>query len=216
MHYNSYQPAKDGEFIVWAQNICSKCVANQTAWNLSKDEVTEFTDLESDAAYAADQNPETKNRQTKRRKQKAFADLKEFMARFTNAMEYNTAIPDNDIEAMGLRPRAHHHHEPDKIPDEAPGATVVTGQHHDMDIYASVPQFGHATEYLKRKGYYGIVVRTRKDGEEEWHDQYSTRLHVTMIFDAEDEGKYLTITVAWINPRMQAGPWSDEIHTLIN
>jgi hypothetical protein len=218
MHRKPYQPTKDGEFIAWAQNIRSESEKNEAAWNLLHDDVTELVDLEGEAtaAYIADQNPETKNRQTNKRKQRAFTDLKRFMSRYTNAMEYNKLVPDDAIEAMGLRPRSHHAHEPDPIPAESPALTIVSGRHHDMHIYASVPQLGHVTEYLKQKGYYGIIVRTRKDGEEHWHEEYSTSLHVTKIFDAEDESKYLTVAIAWINPRIQHGPWSDEIRALIN
>ncbi|MDR2119915.1 MAG: hypothetical protein LBP64_03450 [Tannerella sp.] len=44
----------------------------------------------------------------------------------------------------------------------------------------------------------------------------STRLHMTLLFDEADEGKHVTFTAAWINPRLQHGPWSDAIKVLIN
>ncbi|MDR2359653.1 MAG: hypothetical protein LBD87_07660, partial [Prevotellaceae bacterium] len=59
-------------------------------------------------------------------------------------------------------------------------------------------------------------VRYRKEDCEEWHSGYSTRLHTDLFFNGEDSGKRLILMAAWINPRLQQGPWSNEITVLIN
>jgi hypothetical protein len=43
-----------------------------------------------------------------------------------------------------------------------------------------------------------------------------TRLHYTLIFTDAEEGKHIRIQGAWINPRIQNGPWSEEVRELIN
>ncbi|MDR2140037.1 MAG: hypothetical protein LBP50_10890 [Tannerella sp.] len=218
MSRDHYQPVKDGEFIAWAENISAQSEAHKLEWMLSTEDVSELTSLTDDAkaSYEANLNRETKNFQTSQKKKVAFARLKRFLSYYSNSLEYNLHVPDEAILAMGLRPREHHAHQPDKPPGEAPNATVVAGQHHDITVYASIPEYGHAVEYLKRKGYYGIKVRYRKEGEDTWHEKVSTRLHVTLVFDETDEARHVEIEVAWINPRLEEGPWSDKVRALIN
>ncbi|MDR1405842.1 MAG: hypothetical protein LBI89_01380, partial [Prevotellaceae bacterium] len=80
----------------------------------------------------------------------------------------------------------------------------------------NIPQHGQPSEFLKKKGYHGFVVRYRKESETEWHERHTTRLHITLLFDSGDEGTHLLLTTAWINPRIQHGPWSDELRVLVN
>jgi hypothetical protein len=54
------------------------------------------------------------------------------------------------------------------------------------------------------------------DGENQWQSIVSTRLHYTLIFTDAEEGKYIRIQGAWVNPRMQNGPWSEEVRELVN
>jgi hypothetical protein len=212
------QPRKDADFIAWANNILTQCVARQTEWQLNAAQVTQFQDLFKGAwdAAAANRNPETANRLTAANKRVSFAALRAFLSTFVNILVANTAISEGDLQGMGLPSREHHFHEPLAPPTEAPENTAVVGQHHDIIIYVAIPQHGHPSEFLTKKGYHGFVVRYRKDGETEWHEEYSTRLHLTLLFDSEDEGKHVTVKTAWINPRIQRGPWSDEISVMIN
>jgi hypothetical protein len=212
------QPTKDADFISWARNINDECTLRQMEWHLDPDQVMQLNMLSgnADAAYQANLNPETANRRTAANKRTSFTVLKRFLSTFINVLVANTAISESDLEALGLPSREHHFHPALPVPNEAPVVTVVVGQHHDITVYVSIPQLGHPSEFLKKKGYHGFVIRYRKEGETEWHEEHSTRLHTTLIFDAEDEGKHLILTVAWINPRIQHGPWSDEDTVLIN
>jgi hypothetical protein len=218
MNKKRYQPTKDGDLIAWTKNIREQSTTHAAAWGLSNEDTSELNTRTEEArlAYEANENPETANRQTSKRKKVAFKQLKEFMSYFTNKLEYNRLVPDDAIEAMGLRPRDHQAHQPDPPPTEKPQINVVTGQHHDISIYASVPEYGHAVESLTRQGYYGFKVRFRIEGEETWHEQSSTRLQMTLVFDEACEGKHVELEAAWINPRLQEGPLSDKIRALIN
>jgi hypothetical protein len=212
------QPVRDADFIAWARNVTAKCQANQNTWGLNGTQVATLLTLmnAAETAWLANLNPETSSHQTAVTKRAAIDALREFLALYVPVLVANTAISEATLEAMGLPSRKHHFHEPIKIPDVSPGITAITGQHHDVDIYAAIPNHGHPTESVTRQEYYGLIIRYRKDGEEEWHEVVSTRLHVTLLFESEDEGKHITVTAAWINPRIQHGPWSDEIRVLIN
>jgi hypothetical protein len=212
------QPRKDGEFIAWARNIDEECQSHQDTWQNPSDKLFTLNTLRNtaDAAYQENANPEKSNRHTVSVKNDAFGKLRNFIHFFIGILMANDNISDGEIESMGLPPRKHHFNEPLPVPTDAPELKVVTGQHHDIDVYASEPQLGHPTEFLQTKGYHGLLLRYRKDGETEWHEEHTTRLHVTLYFGDEDEAKYLAVAAAWINPRLQHGPWSDEVKVLIN
>ena len=217
MNKKRYMPIGDTNFISWAKNISARSKANETGWKLNSTQVTKLIDLmdHAEAAWEANRNPETANRRTSAEKKQAFSELKRFLSLFTDSFYVNEAITDADIEAMGLRPRHTHVSLPKPAPDEAPEVTAVVGQHHDVTVYVSKAQHGEPVRSLNTK-YYGFIIRYRKDGEEGRQQQMSTRLHTTLYFEPEDEGKRLHFSVAWLNARLQNGPWSDEISTLIN
>ncbi|MDR2362335.1 MAG: hypothetical protein LBD91_06355 [Prevotellaceae bacterium] len=210
------QPIRDAEYIAWARNIKNRCVAQMEEWDLYPAQVARLTTLfdSADAAYEASLNPETANRHTVSIKQVAFSDLRVFFNTYINVLVANENISESDLRGMGLPSRAHHFYEPLPVPGDVPEVGAVVGQHHDINVYVAIPQHGQPSEFLTRKGYYGFVLRYRKDGDTEWREEHSTRLHITLLFEHEDEGKRLTLTAAWINPRIQHGPWSDEISVL--
>jgi hypothetical protein len=211
-------PRKDSEFIPMVRNLSDQCSLHQADWNLEAAPVTQLNQLvhDAEAAYRANLNPETANHLTATTKKVSFAVLRAFLSTFVNVLVANKLISDADIEAMGLPSREHHFHQPLPVPGEAPEVSVMVGQHHDVTLYVAIPQHGQPSEFLTKKGFHGFVVRYRKSDETEWHEEHSTRLHLTLLFDSGDEGKHLVVTVAWINPRIQHGPWSDEITVLIN
>jgi hypothetical protein len=66
-------------------------------------------------------------------------------------------------------------------------------------------------EYLK-----GHSNPFQIDGETQWQTIVSTKLHYTLIFTDAEEGKYIRLQAAWVTPRIQNGPWSEEVRELIN
>ncbi|MDR2119284.1 MAG: hypothetical protein LBP64_00210 [Tannerella sp.] len=211
------QPVRDSEFIAWASNINLQCTEHQYEWQLSAVTVQKLNTLTENArvAYQANINPELSNRRTTANKKTAFLELRRFLSLFVKVLLANEAVDESNLAAMVLPSRIHHFHDRLPAPTDAPKMTIVAGRHRDVTVYVSVPRFGHPTEHLSRKGYYGFVLRYRKEGETEWHEKHSTRLHTTLMFDSEDAGKRLTLSVAWINPRIQHGPWSHEETVLI-
>jgi hypothetical protein len=212
------QPVKDADFIAWALNIKTQCTAHQMDWQLDADMVSTLGILvdNGNTAYLANANPETTNRATSAAKRAAFKTLKPFMSNCTMALVVNTHVPDDALDAMGLPSRTHHYHTPLPEPGEEPDIHAVVGQHGVVTVYVKIPQQGHPSEYMTRKGYHGFVVQYRKAGDTEWREEHTTRLHISLSFDSEDTGKNLEVKAAWINPRLQRGPWSDAITVLIN
>jgi hypothetical protein len=217
-HQKSYMPLQDSEFIAWAKVIFDTCMEHHELWELPPTILGQFETLLEDAEdkYQANSNKEARNKLSVIDKNTAFAALKSFLSTFINALEGNTLIPDSDIDKMGLRPRHQHAHQPTPPPTTAPVLTAIVGQHHDIDAYVSSLQHGHPTQYLKDGNYYGFLLKYRLEDETEWKTVLSTKLHYRLIFTEQEEGKHILMQAAWINSRLQNGPWSEEIRELIN
>jgi hypothetical protein len=217
-HHKSYMPRAESDFLAWARTIYDSCSQHATEWGLSPLLISQLSAVYSDAdtAYQANLNQELKNRSTTSLKNAAFLVLKTFLSTFNKYLESNLDVPNEALIAMGLPSREHHAHLPIPIPTDAPVLSVVTGQHHDVTVYVSTLQHGHPTEFLKDGKYHGFILKYKVEGETEWTQIVSTQLHHVLIFEEELEGKYCVFQAAWVNPRIQNGPWSDQIKELIN
>jgi hypothetical protein len=213
-----YMPRKDGEFVAWAKTIFYDCHENAEEWEIAPEVIAQFSDLVdlADEAFQVNSDKERRNKASVSAKDAAFLNLKQFLHAFVNTLEGNLAVPDEAITAMGLRPRHPHAHQPIPVPDEAPVLTAIVGQHHDVTTYVSTLQHGHPTEFLTNGKYAGFILKYLVDGETQWQTVVSTRLHYTLIFTDAEEGKHIRLQAAWVNPRIQNGPWSEEVRELIN
>jgi hypothetical protein len=209
-------PTQDESFIYWAFCICTNCTTNQSAWKLSKDFIDTFTALVSRAraTRAADADPLKSNHATKVARIQATLDLREYMSLVVHILVANDLVTDTDLGSMNIPPRTHHAYDPLPVPAGAPDLHVIAGLHLSVDLYASLPRLGQSTRYLKKHGTAGVLIRYRLDDSPDWTDCYTTRLRHTLRFDPSHVGRLLTITAAWINPRLQPGPGSPE-HTLL-
>ncbi|MDR1268982.1 MAG: hypothetical protein LBK82_05605 [Planctomycetaceae bacterium] len=170
----------------------------------------------AETTYQINIDKAVKSKTTTSAKNAAFVVLKQFLSAYVNLLEGNLLVPDDAIHNMGLRPRHPSAHQPLPIPDEAPVLVAIVGQHHDVTLYVSTLQHGHPTEYLKNGKYAGFILKYLIEGETQWQTVISTQLHYTLIFTDAEEGKYIRLQAAWVNPRMQNGPWSEEVRELIN
>jgi hypothetical protein len=171
---------------------------------------------EATVAYENNLLLDTRNRISRVTKTAAIAALRSFLRLFVPTLRANEAIDDSYLGILRLPPRKRHARQPLPPPGEEPEVNVLTKQGHEIRVYVSTPNYGHPSVSATRKAYHGFVVRYRKEGDAEWKDAYSTRLHTDIRFQDEDKGKRITIMAAWINPRLQHGPWSYEMHVLIN
>jgi hypothetical protein len=211
-------PSKDGEFIAWTANIYEECAKHATEWVLSMPLLTQFGTLYeiANSTYLVNSNKEHRNKATATAKDAAFLALKQFLTSFVNLLEGNLSVPDEAIDAMGLRPRHKHANQPIPVPTETPVLTAVVGQHHDIVVYISTLQHGHPTAHLRNGIFAGFILKYKVEGEEQWQTVISTKLHHTLIFSENEEGKHILLQAAWVNPRIQNGPWSEEVQELIN
>ncbi|MDR0728767.1 MAG: hypothetical protein LBF19_01405 [Prevotellaceae bacterium] len=212
------QPTKDEEFIFWALNLTARCTERQEEWGLNPASVQKLNELmrTAEEAYRNNLSPETRNHISVTFKKDGIAALRSFLSAFIPTLRSNEAIDESGLAALALPSRQRHNRQPLPPPAEEPQMQVTAIPGYGVRVSVRRPQHGHATASRTRKAYHGFVVRYRKEGSEEWHSEYSTRLHANLAFSDEDSGKRLALMAAWINPRLQHGPWSSEITVLIN
>lgn len=206
----------DAEFLAQANTINSQCNQHKTDWKIDDDRLTTFDGLlgVANTAYAANRDKATKNATTSARKKAAFGELKHFLGPFIDYLEVNFSVPDAALDAMGLRSRHHHAHLPLPRPtDEV--VLSVRKQHDEMTLYASRVELGHPTAATALATHHGFMLRYKIEGEEHYRTVISTRLHHTLFFEREDEGKRVYLSAAWVSPRLETGPWSDEFSEVI-
>jgi hypothetical protein len=205
----------DAQFLAQANSINSQCHAHEAGWGIDPARLATFDLLLANAntTYAANSNKATKNAITVINKNAAFGELKHDLAMFINYLEGDTDVPEEALALMGLRPRQHHAHRPLPRPAEPP-ALSTKKQHDEITVYVMRPGHDHPTVGVESLYHYGFALRYRIEGEME-QTVISTRLHHTLFFECTDEGKRVFLSVAWINPRFETGPWSDEISEII-
>ena len=210
-------PRKDAAFIAFNRNLYERCVAKGTDWGFTTQELQEFSALtnEAEQAYEANINPTKKNKEPSARKATAFKALKEYLATLVLRLRGNMKVTETDLRSLGLPSRVHHAHWKLPRPSEVLDLNVTTGKHLEVDVHARIPEEGHPTEYLKRHGLAGILLRFQVDGGE-WQERYLKRTSERLTFSPAEEAKYVTITGACINPSLEAGPFCPALRVLIN
>jgi hypothetical protein len=201
----------DPEFIAFVTTIDDQCTEHSAEWNLDPARTNRLNILVANArtTYEFNIDKVKSNHITSTNKKAAFSELKSFLSLYIDYLEGNLSVPDAALEIMGLRPRVHHAHEPKPRPSEAPVLRVVK-QHDEMTAYVSRPEHGHPTQSVTYQSYAGFKLRWRFEGETVYRIEVSTRLHITVHFEREDETKRVEMAAAWINSRMEEGPWSDD------
>jgi hypothetical protein len=206
----------DEQFLSQANTINEQCSAHATEWKLSEERVHQLNMLIQNAnvAYAANSDHANRNLITSTNKKAAFDELQHFLSLFIVYLKGNTDVPDDAIEIMGLPSRTRHAHEPLSAPTDAPVVSIVR-RHNEITVHVSQPKHGHPTHSTKPKKYYGFKLRIKIEGEAESRLELSTRLRYTVRFNSGDEGKRITLSAAWLNRRLESGPWSNDISDVI-
>ncbi|MDR1180539.1 MAG: hypothetical protein LBL13_00965 [Bacteroidales bacterium] len=206
----------DADFLNQANTIAAECNAHKTDWNIDDDRLNGFIALLTNAnnAYTANNNLAIKNAITSANKKAAFGELKHALGPFVNYLEVNSHVPDAALAAMGLRPRHHPSRRPLPRPTEQP-VISVRKQHDEMTVYAQRPGHDQPNSTVASAHAHGFMLRHKMEGDAQYQTTVSTRLHHTLFFERTDEGKRLYLAAAWINPRFEEGPWSEEISEII-
>jgi hypothetical protein len=185
-------------------------------WNIDPERRLMFDTLLANAntTYAVNSNKATKNAITSANKKVAFGELKHFLGTFVDYLEVNLNIPDAALEYMGLRPRHRQAHQPLPPPTDELVLSVLR-QHDEITLYAARPEHDQPTASVGPSKHHGFMIRYKKEEDTQYQTVISTRLHHTLYFDHTDEGKRVFISAAWVNPRLEPGPWSNEISEII-
>jgi hypothetical protein len=211
-HRNSTLQKPDAQFVAMANNINTECTAHAGNWQLDPADLSALQALTANAntAYAANSNLSTKNRITVAEKQYAFAELKRFLSFFIKTLIGNKHIPDEALTVMELPPRKRHFRLPLPPPTDAPVISVVR-LHDEMRVYVSRPKHDHPVGAVK---HHGFMLRWKKE-DDDYQTVISTRRSHTLCFERADERKRVLLSAAWVNPRLQPGPWSEEIMEIV-
>jgi hypothetical protein len=212
----SFHNLPDAQFMAFANDIYEQCYKHAGVWKIDEARLTSLKALvaSADKAYNDNMNRAMRNHLTAVEKAKAFTGLKHFLSPFINYLEGNIAVPDDALEAMQLRPRIRVRRQPLPVPAEAPLVSVVI-RNDEIIVYVARSEHGQPTQGVKHKPYHGFKLRWRFDNEADWRLELSTRLYHTLYFDAKDEGRRIIFSAAWINPRLQEGPWSVSITKVV-
>jgi hypothetical protein len=212
----SFHNLPDAQFMAFANNICKQCRDHVVEWKIDEARLADLEALTAvaDKAYRNNMNRSISNRITSARKSEAFAELKRFLSPFINYLEGNVAVSDEALEMMQLRSRVRVKRQPLPVPMEAPLVSIVP-RHDEMVVYVSRSEHGQPTHGVEHKPYHGFKLRWKFEGETEWRIGLSTRLYHTLYFEAKDEGRRVILAAAWMNPRLQEGPWSASVTKVV-
>jgi len=136
-----------------------------------------------------------------------------------------SAIPDNDLVAMGLRPRQRTRRSPLPPPQIAPTLDVLTGQNHNIKVTVTELNEGGATRLMvSTLGIKGCRIDWRfkdereddaEDSGADWTSIHCTRFKEWIKFDESDAGRFIELRAAFLNPRLQPGPVSKIVTAVI-
>jgi hypothetical protein len=206
----------DEQFIGYANTINDQCTTHSSEWNIDSARLSTLNTLTTNAnhTYEANRDRSTRNLVTSTNKKTAFGELKHFLSLFVDYLEGNLSVPDSALAIMGLRPRTHHASLPKNRPEEAPVLEVMK-QHDEMTAYVSRRELGHPTQSVTRPKYHGFKLRWKFEDETSYRTEVSTRLHHTIHFDRTDETKRVVMAAAWMNARLEEGPWSEDVVEIV-
>jgi hypothetical protein len=208
-------PKPDAAFETWQGNLMVGVAPKAPAWNISLDAVAALQTLKArwTAAYAAFENPATRNSiivQEKRNARDAYeAELRKFIKSY---LAYNPAVTDNDRKELGLPVHKH-----SRTP--APVATTYP----DFDIDSSTIRRlaihfydqGSKKSKAKPEGQHGAEIRwvisdvPVVDVSELTQSSFDTHTPFTLEFAGHERGKTVYFCLCWENTRGEKGPWSE-------
>jgi hypothetical protein len=206
----------DIKFLTFAGSIYGQCNEHATDWLIDRERLARLKALADSArkAYEANMDPYTRNHLTSVEKKVTLGELKAFISVFINYLTGNEAVTDEGLEQMNLRPRRRQARLPLPAPAEAPLLSART-LHGEIRVYAVRREHGHPTQGVQHRHYHGFKLRWRFEDETDWRIELSTRLRHTLRFEGEDTGRSIVLCIAWVNPRLQEGPWSDSVSKVI-
>ena len=212
-HAKGRVPVRNLEFLEFAQNIINN-VTSHPEWNIDEDILNAISALSETAHrdYEANANPEMKNKHTSKHQKHSIQELRTQLSAFINLLLGTPEVPDENIAAMGLRRRRRTRHEPLPPPGEMPELKLLSDQGQTVKIFLSSLRHGHPAGHLTdNRRHYGFILRYRMEDDIDWTYITTTRKTRILTFPDTAEGKRLYAQAAWLSPRLEQGPWSNEV-----
>jgi hypothetical protein len=94
--------------------------------------------------------------------------------------------------------------------------SIINNAPGEIKAFVTVEQHGHPVSSLSELGYGGFVLLYLVEGETNWFKVFSTSLHTVVKFTEEQRGKRVTCFAAWVNPRLEEGPHSEEVIVIVS
>ncbi|MDR1146902.1 MAG: hypothetical protein LBK71_12330 [Verrucomicrobiales bacterium] len=207
-----YIPRVPGKLIPYAKSIAETCRANLPRWHLNPATLADLEKLvaAADEAYNDNLTKSTRNQISVIRKNSAIRALQLALSPFINFLLSNdSGVSDGELASMGIRPRHRVHHGPLPPPAEAPLLVPRLIAHLTVGLNVSVPQLGHPTEFLAPPACRAAHVQYKFDGAAEWENLLISRKQHALRLADHALGQRCHFRAAWLNPRLEAGPWSD-------
>jgi hypothetical protein len=210
-HRRSTLQCPDKQFIAIANSINELSAIHASEWHLDPEQITMLQTLTTNAniAYVANNDLATKNHTTAVAKQFAFGELKRFLGIYISALVGNIHVSDEALAVMKLRPRSHKARRPISAPTVQP-VVSITSLHDELTVYVAQPHI-HPTASVAPEDYHAFALRWKFEGDTEYKTVISTHMHHTLFFDQKDETRRVILSAAFVNPRLQPGPWSNDI-----
>jgi hypothetical protein len=142
--------------------------------------------------------------------------LKKYARWFIDSLEVNLKVPDEALDKMGLPPREKPANQPDPPPTTH---LVITFKKIDntLRLQGSQQISGQPKSTVgPKKLHFGIIFKVKVEGEPEPRIIPTTKLHADIIFPPEYKGRHAKVSGAWLNSRLDPGPWCDDIDIILD
>ena len=222
-------PRGNKAYLEYVGNILETVRPNMTAWEIS---TTRFKRVEN--PYLNTVKSYDKNAAKATRGDKSAIDLHDDMKKlrpivavFVIFLRGNTNIPDDMLAVMNIPPRLRTYHQAQPAPDDDAVFEVRRVAHLLYQILMQSLAAGHPRQTMTdRRRHYGyrfeyiIIDHAAPIPDIEtitnWEFLEFTKLRNNITFPQAAEGKRLIGRAAWINNRLQPGPWSEPVNITLS
>src|SRR5262245_33545805 len=213
---SSYFPTRDGLLVTWGNTFASVLTATPTLYGATAPIATAITAKATAFAdaYATAMEPTTRTRATIAAKNTAKQAFKEAVRPVVRVIYGQTALTDEQIIAIGLRP-----HDgsatPINPPEEQPVVEVVSviGRTVEVRLHSLDTEKRGKPEGVAGASVFSFLGDAPPADVNLWKFEASTtRTIFQMDFPAATAaGSQFWITAFWFNPRQQSGPMANPV-----
>ena len=222
-------PRSNKAYLEYVDNILETVRANMTAWGIS---TTEFKRVEN--PYLNTRKAYDRNAAKATRGDKSAADLhvdmqrlKPIISDFVISLRGNLTISDDMLIIMNIPLRRRTYHQAHPAPEDDAVFEFRRIAHLLYQIVMQSLAAGHPrqtmTDRRRHHGYWFDYIIIDHDAPipdpetiTNWEHREFTKLRETITFPASAEGKRLIGRAAWINRRLQNGPWSEPVNITLS